>query len=439
MNWHQLLNPKRLGKDEPEDFDFTRTPFQKDYDKLIFSSAFRRLKDKTQVFSLVKNDYVRTRLIHSLEVSCVGRSLSRFVGKEIIKRSKLKNFICEDFGDIVAAACIAHDIGNPPFGHSGEDAIRNAFRCLTNQTNFIQDLTKEQKNDFDWFEGNAQGFRILTYIEEASIKGGMQLTYPTLAAFTKYPRESLIPNNIIKDYTGRSILKYGFFQSEKSLFTEIAKVLGLIKRSSEVAWWARHPLTFLVEAADDICYSIVDIEDAYRMGYIPFQEVKDLLNQIAQIDLKKYSNCSEEEQVKYLRSKAINRLIMATAEIFLDHEQELLSGTFDKALLSQTSYAVHLKIIEQKTAQLVFFHPDVVRIQVAGYEVLGTLFTKFVNAIFSNSRKDKLLLLMLPQKYRAVSSENSYQKISKIIDYISGMTDSYATSLFQQIQGISLE
>ncbi|MDZ8188423.1 MAG: dNTP triphosphohydrolase [Nostoc sp. ChiSLP02] len=224
-----------------------RTHFLRDYNRLVFSSPFRRLKDKTQVFSLSTNDYIRTRLIHSLEVSCVSRSLGRIVGNEIVKRHKLDEygFSASDFGEIVSAACLAHDIGNPLFGHSGEDAIRTAFQSwhATVQQTEENFFDKSQKTDFDLFEGNAQGFRILTKLEMPPQKGGMQLTCPTLAAFTKYPRESLIPESIFNGYKGRrSIKKYGFFQAEKDLFTEVAETVGLIRRHEQVAWWARHPL-----------------------------------------------------------------------------------------------------------------------------------------------------------------------------------------------------
>mgnify|MGYP001791076912 FL=1 len=264
MDWKQLLTPKRLGRSETEDIQWNRTCFQKDYDRLVFSSHFRRLKDKTQVFSLSNNDYIRTRLIHSLEVSCVGRSLGRIVGEEIVKRHKLHNygFSASDFGDIVAAACLAHDIGNPPFGHAGEDAIRIKFDSWYGQyENTVEELlNKSQKNDFDLYEGNAQGFRILTKLEMPYRKGGMQLTCPTLATFTKYPRESHISEDIFEnnpDYnSGCSIKKYGFFQAEKELFAEVAETVGLVRRHSDVSWWCRHPLAFLMEAADDICYLI---------------------------------------------------------------------------------------------------------------------------------------------------------------------------------------
>ncbi|WP_448269069.1 deoxyguanosinetriphosphate triphosphohydrolase [Nostoc sp. DSM 114159] len=442
MDWKKLLTPKRLGKTELENPQFDRTPFLRDYDRLVFSSPFRRLKDKTQVFSLSTNDYIRTRLIHSLEVSCVGRSLGRIVGEKMVDTHKLNDygFSASDFGDIVSAACLAHDIGNPPFGHSGEDAIRTGFDSWYNTVNHVREelLSKSQKADFNLFEGNAQGFRILTKLEMHPQKGGMQLTCPTLATFTKYPRESLLSESTLNGDSDKSIKKHGFFQAEKDLFAEVAETVGLIRRhDNNTAWWSRHPLAFLVEATDDICYSIVDVEDAHRMKYICFEKTEYLLNEIANIDINKHDE-SKEEKVKRLRAKAIHNLIEQATEIFFAREQEILSGKFDKDLLSLSRYANHLDVIKKATESDVFQHRDVVSIQIAGYEVLGKLFSEFVNAILYDSKKAKLICNMLPQEYRPNPDEDTYNKILKITDYISGMTDSYATSLFQQFSGISL-
>jgi len=438
MEWKKLLTRQRLGKTTPDDSAITRTSFQKDYDRLVFSSNFRRLKDKTQVFSLSKNDYIRTRLIHSLEVSCVGRSLGTIAGYEITKRHNLQDFNPGDFGDIVAAACLAHDIGNPPFGHGGEDAIRSCFKSWRHGSK--EHLTESEKTDLELFEGNAQGFRVLTRLEIPARIGGMQLTYPTLASFTKYPKESFIPEDILQGYTGKSVSKYGFFQSEKDLFTQVADTLGLIRRGGEFAWWARHPLAFLVEAADDICYRIVDWEDGHRMGHIPFSLTQNLLNEIAQrtdFQLNQYAD-SEAEKIKYLRAYTINKLVEEAAEIFLDHELALLAGTFDQEIINLSKYIDILQEMQRETEDRVFTAPEVVRTRIAGYEVLGSLFTEFAHAIFSGDSKSDLIKKLLPIAYRPTQTESSYNKILKITDYISGMTDSYATELFQTIRGISL-
>lgn len=269
--------------------------------------------------------------------------------------------------------------------------------------------------------------------------GGLQLTCPTLAAFSKYPRESSIEPEILDSYVGKSITKYGFFQSELELFTEVAETVGLIRRSAQSAWWARHPLAFLVEAADDICYSIVDVEDGYRMGYIPVAVAEELIEPIANCrDLSSKIEL-ESDRIDYLRAAAINNLIAEIKEIFLDNEKAILSGTFDRDLLSLSSKYLDLKAIDLQTRQRVFEHPDVINIQVAGYEVLGKLFSEFANAIFSDTKKGKLICKMLPLASRPIGTDSNYEKILKIADYISGMTDSYATNLFQQLSGISLQ
>ena len=437
MEWKNLLTRQRLGKDTEDDPVIARTSFQRDCDRLVFSFPFRRLKDKTQVFSLSKNDYIRTRLIHSIEVSCVGRSLGTFVGYEIKNRYKLNDFSASDFGDIVSAACLAHDIGNPPFGHAGEDAIRSGFKSWYGSVKVP--LSDSETTDFDLFEGNAQGFRILTRLEMRARVGGMQLTCPTLAAFTKYPRESLIPSSVLNGYAGKSASKYGFFQSEKDLFAAVAEAVGLIRRHSDFAWWVRHPLTFLVEAADDICYQIVDLEDGFRMGYIPFSTTKELLNEIAQHSNLEQQIESEEETIKFLRGIVINSLIEEVARIFLEYEPDMLAGKFDRELLSLSTYTNSLKEIQNETQNKVFIDPDIIGMQLAGYEVLGTLFSEFANAVLFPSSKGRLLKGMLPQKYRPSDDESCYNKLLKVTDYISGMTDSYATSLFQQLRGISLK
>ena len=438
MLWQQLLTRKRLGKNYLIDSESLRTCFQRDYDRLVFSSPFRRLKDKTQVYSLPQNDYLRTRLIHSIEVSCVGRSLATIVGNEIIQRHNLKDYNPSDFGDIVSAASLAHDIGNPPFGHSGEDAIQSGFKNW--YANSQISLNKTQETDFNLFEGNAQGFRIISNLEMQPRRGGMQLTCPTLAALAKYPKESYIPEDILNGYQGKSIAKYNFFQAEKELFTEVAQTVGLIRRNHQVAWWARHPLAFLMEAADDICYLIVDIEDGFRMRYIPFANAKQLLNAIAQrseSDIKLQTN-TEEEQIKYLRARAISKLVIDVADIFLLKEPEMLTGEFDIELLALSQYASILEEIRSETKNKVIRNSEVISARIAGHEVLVHLFNEFANAVLSKGDKAEILREIIPKQYLFGNGEDSYDKILQVTDFISGMTDSYATNLFKKLKGISL-
>jgi dGTPase len=443
MNWQQLIDPTRLGKSTSPDGG-ERTPFQRDYDRILFSSPFRRLKNKTQIFSLPNNDYVRTRLIHSLEVASVGRSLGRAIGYEAVKKNNLS---CSeaDFGDIVSAACLAHDIGNPPFGHTGESAIGLSFENWDRnqspeKTKILETLANSQKADFRQFEGNAQGFRIVTKLEMKRDRGGMQLTYPTLAAFTKYPRESMIPSDILNGYAGKSAKKFGFFQAEKDLFKEVAETLGLIRRDDRYYWWARHPLSFLVEAADDICYSIVDIEDSYRMKCMSFEKAAQFLNAVAQVPAAEFINESENEQIKYLRAKAISVLIKDTVNVFLTNEDDILAGKFDHSLISRGKYhqIIDNEIMNYMQANI-YCHPTVLGIQVAGFEVLDKLFLCFLNAsIDNNNAKNRTIFNMLPEEFRSSDRDSLYHKILKITDYLSGMTDSYATSIFQTISGISM-
>ncbi|MDV3000820.1 MAG: Deoxyguanosinetriphosphate triphosphohydrolase [Chroococcopsis gigantea SAG 12.99] len=438
MEWTQLLTPQRLGKTHIENRDMERTPFLKDYDRLVYSVPFRRLKDKTQVFPLVKTEDIRTRLGHSLEVSCVGRSLGRIVGEQIIQRHRLREYSGADFGDILSAACLAHDIGNPPFGHAGEDAIRQGFNdwyAGFHPPDGGGYLSSGEKTDLALFEGNAQGFRILARLENGGRPGGMQLTCPCLAAFAKYPRESEIGQDIIGHYQGRSVQKYGFFQGEKDLFAVVAETVGLIRRHPDAAWWARHPLAFLLEAADDICYSIVDIEDGFRMGYVSYAKAKELLGTIAGV---KIDGTTKEETIKRLRAKAINRLVGEIAEIFLDLESEILAARFDHALIGYSSHKEVFKTIESVTKSSVFLHPNVVRIKIAGYEILGGLFNDFANALFSDGKKAQLLICMLSPQYRPLPGDSSYDRLLKLTDYISSLTDFQATRLFQQLRGICL-
>jgi dGTPase len=435
MQWQRLLYPQRLGKTVSEDLSLARTPFQRDFDRLIFSAAFRRLKDKTQVFSLSQNDYVRTRLIHSLEVASVGRSLGRIVGEQI--NTGLDYVTAADVGDIVAAACIAHDIGNPPFGHSGENAIRSGFQAWQSRQSVLG-LTAAQQADLDRFEGNAQGFRIIARLEIPHRPGSLQLTCPTIAAFAKYPRESLIsqpPKSGRKKVAESLADKYGFFQADRELFATVAAAVGLIPLATHGLAWCRHPLTFLVEAADDICYSVVDLEDGYQMGYLSFRQVAELLNPIAKLDLAAELG-AEAEQVIHLRAKAIDILVREAASNFLQREAEILRGEFTGDLLALSHHQEALAAIHEQARRTIFQHPLVVGVQVAGYEVLGKLFNEFADALRQPTNpKSQLVLQMLPNHSPGA---DSYHQLLQVTDFISGMTDSYATRLFQQFSGISL-
>jgi dGTPase len=447
LDWKKLLSKKQIGDAGIVPSADGRTQYQRDFDRIVFCSAFRRLQDKTQVFPLPESDFVHTRLTHSLEVSCVGRSLGSIAGKTIIERHpELKDeFTSFNFGEIVAAACLAHDIGNPPFGHSGEDAISEYFR-MGSGTRFQSDL-KSRKcwNDFAKFEGNAQGFRIITKLQNPNIKGGLKLTCASLAAFTKYSKDS-------SDFEDHSVIankklsrKFGFFQSEKDLFTEVAEETGLKKIKDN--WWARHPLAFLVEAADDICYRVMDLEDGFRLGLLTFNDTKELLKPLCtNAKFTAFDNRDENDKIGYLRAKAISVLIDELVSAFLDEEENILNGKFEEDLISCISKAGQLAYIKNLSIEKIYSYKSVVEREAAGYEVLGGLLDTYINAVNemesgAPSLKSKTMLKLLPKQFLGKDGkpdDSLYTRLLKITDFVSGMTDSYAVSLYRKIKGISL-
>jgi len=448
LEWQKLLTDSRLGEKTPpkQKLQDGRSEFQKDFDRIVFSPAFRRLQDKTQVFPLPESDFVHTRLTHSLEVSCVGRSLGNLVGETIIKRNpSLSNrFTKFHFGEIVAAACLAHDIGNPPFGHSGEDAIAEYFRSGNGQK-FKSKIKDEKKwTDLIKYEGNAQGFRIITKLQNPKVKGGLNLTYSTLAAVTKYPRESLISTQN-KSLQNKAYRKYGFFQAEKDIFKEVADATGLdCMKNKKFYWWCRHPLTFLVEAADDICYRVMDLEDGFRLGLISFKETEELLRPlVSKQGLKDYRDKDEKDRIGYLRAVAINELVNELAEVFLDEEKNILNGRFENELISEIKRTKALQKIKDISIAKIYKSRSVVEREVAGYEVLGGLLDTFIdsyNEAYEGkiSSKNKSVFALLPNRISEDIPGELYLRLLRIIDFVSGMTDSFAVSLFRKIKGISL-
>ncbi len=449
MHWEKLLNDQRLGVAE---FNRERSPdgrsqFQKDFDRIVFSPAFRRLQDKTQVFPLPESDFVHTRLTHSLEVSVVGRSLGNLVGEAAIeKHPELKEqFSKFHFGDIVAAACLSHDIGNPPFGHSGEDAISEYFKNGNGKV-FEENINDKKKwNDLTKYEGNAQGFRIITTLQNPDVQGGLRLTYATLAAFTKYPKESsAIDENEISTKK-KAYKKFGFFQSEKEIFKSVAEKTGLDYKNYEQDYlWCRHPLTFLVEAADDICYRIMDLEDGFRLGLISFPETEELIIPLViKKDMDGYLSRDEKEKIGYLRAKAISDLVNELARTFLDNEEKILSGKLEDDLISIIPKAGSLEVIKKISKEKIYRSRSVVEREVAGYEVLGGLLDTFINAYNESyegnlSPKNRAIINLLPKRITNETNDELYSRLLRIIDFISGMTDSFAVSLYRKIKGISL-
>ena len=440
--WEKLLSSERLGAGKAPG-TAERTAFQQDYDRIVFTSAFRRMKDKTQVFPLSKSDYVRTRLTHSLEVSCVGRSLGAVVGREIIARHGLQHVESGDFGAIVAAACLAHDIGNPPFGHAGEDAIREWFR----NSGLLErhDFTPAQKADFERYEGNAQGFRIVSRLQSPANPGGLQLSSAVLATFTKYPRPSHLENEL----DGKSGRKFGFFQQDIDNFRQVARATGLVERIPGTAW-RRHPLAFLVEVADDTCYLIVDLEDAARLGFVPYKDAECLLGDLAgnSISGGRLDRLHDpKERLEYLRAKAIGRLLESAAAVFLENEDAILSGEFDDELLENSPIAHPLQAILKLAKETIYTARPALEIETAGFEVLGALLGLFSNAVEARAgharftTRERMLLELLPKQFLAHGGEpdaDPYIRLLQVADFVAGMTDSYAVDMFRKLKGFDL-
>ena len=447
MDWSQLLSISRYGsKQEEINRDAIRSSFEKDTDRIIFSEGFRRLQNKTQVIPLPEDAFVHNRLTHSLEVSSVGRSLGKEVGEWLLGRYpelRSAGFQASDFGSIVASASLAHDIGNPPFGHAGEKAISEYFLHGTGQI-FKAQLSDVQWNDLSNFEGNAHGFRLLNYAH-SGIKGGIRLTYATLAAFMKYPKASypVFPN------PGASQKKYGFFHSEEELFKEIAKETGLMPRDKNALTWARHPLAFLVEAADDICYSVIDFEDAYGMGIISFDSIEDLFIPLSGklFNVDRYRQIGfESQKVKYLRAISISNLVKSLSEVFIDNEVEILSGTYDKPLMKESELKPWVERIIDISVEKIYGSKAVLAMETAGFEVLNGLMETYVGAINNvyagnGSYSSKTIVKQLPEEcfdLKGKIDEDLYTRLLKITSYVASMTDSQAIRQYRQLKGIEL-
>jgi|TARA_B110000208_G_scaffold72876_1_gene93864 dGTPase len=443
MNWEQLLSLKRAGDTQKRPRaaqDETRLGFDVDFDRIIFSSAFRSLQDKTQVIPLSETDFVHTRLTHSLEVSVVGRTLGRKVGKVLLERhpnlAEL-GYTFNDFGAIVAAASVMHDIGNPPFGHSGEKAIGEYFKSGKGEKYRAQLSAKEYQDLID-FEGNANGFKILTETKDG-VSGGLRLSYATLGAFLKYPKESL-PKKPTKHIVDK---KYGVFQSEKTEFLDVVHNLGMLQKSTtaDLSFY-RHPLAYLVEAADDICYTIIDFEDGINLGLIEEEYALEYLINLVRdsIDSKKYHSLQyTKDRVSYLRALAINTLINQAVQIFLDNEADILNGTFDKSLLEKCSYEAQINDIIKISIAKIYKSQEVVEKEVAGYRIIADLLDVFVSAINNKfdenySNYDQLILNLLPKEYQSEDA-SLYNRIMQICSYVSRMSDSYAIRTHKKLTG----
>lgn len=442
MNWEQLLSAKRWGSEHRyiEDPEEARSEFQRDYDRLIFSSPFRRLQNKTQVFPLPGSVFVHNRLTHSLEVASVGRSLGRIFYNKLKKDQPTVDTrlpLISEIGNIVAAACLAHDMGNPAFGHSGETAISHYFKH--DEGKIYQDQVSEaQWKDLINFEGNANAFRILTHSYAGKGNGSFALTYSTLAAIAKYPCDSIAGHNKDNIYTK----KYGFFQSEKEGFERIANELGIEKVGDNPLSYKRHPIVYLVEAADDICYNIIDLEDAHRLKILSYQEVEALLLKLCN-DPKLPERLSaiedDDAKISLLRAKAISVLIFSCSDLFYQEQQSILAGDFNESLMDKIDepYRSAMKEIAKISRQKIYNYPSVVQIEVAGFKVIGGLLEEFVPAYLNNdTHYHKKLVDLIPKQFHT-KNQDTYSKLQAVVDFVSGMTDLYAVELFRKIKGIS--
>ncbi len=415
-----------------------RTQFQRDYDRIIFSSPFRRMQNKTQVFPLPEHVFVHNRLTHSLEVASVGRSLGNLLAEKLVSEFS-ENKLISEIGTIVSTACLAHDLGNPPFGHSGEAAISNFFEKGAGHE-FQSLLTTGEWKDFTHFDGNANAFRILTHQFNGKRPGGFALTYSTLAGIVKYPYESELT---VKP-------KFGFFQSEKEDYKKIANQLEIDSKPGNSESFCRHPLVYLVEAADDICYQIMDLEDAFKLGILSYVETKNLYLGFydTETDKKYIENINatltrvtdKNEQISYLRAGVIGKLIYECIGNFAENLEKIVAGNFEGSLIGflKGKQAEAMNVVKQISYSQVYNHRSVVEIEIAGYKIIGTLLEEFVGAIMNpKDMYSKKILSLLPDQFKT-GSDSVYLKIQSIADFVSGMTDVFALDLYRKIKGISL-
>ena len=442
MNWPQLISNKRLGQEQkhPGRYD-DRTEFKRDYDRLIFSAPFRRLQNKTQVFPLPGSIFVHNRLTHSLEVASVGMSLGNDVARLLTEiHPELKDTLFQEIGQIVSTACLAHDLGNPPFGHSGEKAIQTFF--TEGPGNILrQNVSKEFWDDITHFEGNANAFRLLTHQFEGRRQGGFVMTYSMLASIVKYPYASSAASK-----KG----KFGFFCSERENYQKIADELGIscISKPGEPLRYVRHPLVYLVEAADDICYEIMDLEDAHKLKILSYEEIAHLLldffdeteqNRI----LKRIEDeglTDDNEKVVYLRARVIGLLENECVQTFVAHEQDILSGTFSGSLIDNIAERPHeaYRRCAKLSAQRIYRSKVVLDVELSGYKIMETLMQQMTEAIMHPDRYYSQQLIGRVSSQYAIESPDLETRIMAVIDYISGMTDVYALDVYQKINGISL-
>ena len=457
--WEDIFSINRVGKEKLK--QEVRSGFQRDFDRLIFSSAFRRLQNKTQVFPLPGSTFVHNRLTHSLEVASVGRSLGKIVGAYLAEHevnkdeAEAQEFYRYELSNVIAAACLAHDIGNPAFGHSGEKALSayffgNASRVIEGKS-LESYFSPEEWGDLVNFEGNANAFRILTHTFKGKLPGGFGLTYTTLAAILKYPCDSASVGS------SAHRKKYGFFQTERENFLEVARELHMIPDgggpASAALSYFRHPFVYLTEAADDICYQVIDVEDAHRLGILDLGEAQGLLLDLMRAIGRKTDNMEKvgktvesigdpNEKIAYLRARCINTLTLQAADIFIENRAAILGGTFDSTLVKTIQKNFHaLDAIETLSVERIYNHESVIQIEIAGYHVMSELLDAFVPPLLKRApdARDKKMIRLIPDQFLGVESAGSpYPKVRCALDYIAGMTDLYATELYRKLKGIDI-
>jgi len=446
---NQIYSPKRLGADDTTDL---RSAYQRDFDRIIFSSAFRRLQNKTQVFPLPGSVFVHNRLTHSLEVASVGRSLGSLVGEFIVKKfreqltKESRQFYRHNLYNVISSACLCHDIGNPAFGHSGEDAIASYFE--RNESGLKNKFSKKEWTDFIHFEGNANAVRILTQQQNGKVEGGLALTFATLVSIAKYPCESVARNKKILHRK-----KFGFFQSEKENFQKIASETKMILENDSPLIYKRHPFVWLVEAADDICYNIIDLEDSHRLGIIDHDKCAELLLAlIGSLDSQSMDKVrfrlntvgDKNEKIAYLRAKAIGQLIRKTVRAYEAQFDLILDGNLEEPLLDwvmkeNKSAGKVLNEIEAFSIENIYNHHAVVEIENAGYNVMYELLSHFIPPVLKGDRNgaEQKAVKLIPNQF-LYEGESDYKKVLGVLDYVSGMTDNFATELYRRIKGIEI-
>lgn len=458
MTWKNCFSPKRYGMESGQ--GDIRTEYERDWDRIIFSSPFRRLQNKTQVFPLPEEVFVHNRLTHSLEVASIGRSLGKIIGKKISQFEEIKEdekarpFYRNNLKNVIASACLAHDLGNPAFGHSGEEAISKYFKkrdtTKADDLRFKSNFSSDEWKDLITFEGNANALRVLTMQQKGRVTGGFRLTHSTIGSILKYPCESLASQ---KNILHRK--KYGYFKIDEEVFLDVANELNLIPDNSakpQIAF-KRHPFVYLVEAADDIAYNIIDFEDAHRLGILTYDEVRGsflkIINQGPNNDIDSIERLADSlkedknESIAYLRAKSINTLIYKCVDVFWNNKELILKGEYEKSLIQDIPELQQvMKDIEITSIEKIYNARKVVELEIAGFRIMSGLVEDFVtSALTSKNDRDKeqnKILELLPKQYSFDESCSPYEKVMHILDFISGMTDLFALKLYRKLRGIEM-